>query len=454
MNVPPGAEETPKQWWMRVLPLFLRDRLEGRLGLQKAISNTGWLLADRIVRMGVGLLVNVWVARYLGPEQFGVFSFAGAFVALFSAVATLGLDSIVIRDLVKDPLPKERILGTAFFLKAAGGAACFFLAVGGIALLRPGDPITQLLVTITAAGMIFQALDAVDFWFQSRVLSRFTVWAKSAAFLVAAVIKVILIMGKAPLVAFAWVGLAEVAMGAVGLALVYRASGNPLKGWSFDRSLAGRLLRDSWPLIMSGIVIMIYMRIDQVMLGEMAGDREVGIYSAAVRIAEAWYFIPGAVVNSVFPSVIEARARDEGLFYRRLQRLYNLMALVAYMVAVPVTFASGWIMETLYGSEYAAAGSLLAVLVWAGLFTGLGIARSSFLTAMNWTRVHFLTVFLGAMINVGLNFVLIPRYGAMGAAIASCIAYWIAAHGACFLYPPLFRTGWMLTKAILWPKFW
>jgi len=263
-----------------------------------------------------------------------------------------------------------------------------------------------------------------------------------------------LILIKAPLIAFAWAGLTEIVVGAIGLVIVYQIKGHSIKAWQSNIVSAKSLLKDSWPLIFSGIVIMIYMRIDQVMLGEMVGNEEVGIYSTAVRLAEVWYFIPMTVVSSVFPSVVEAKAISEDLFYERLQRLYNLMALTAYIIALPVTFMAGWVIEILFGVAYSKAGPMLAVLIWAGLFVNLGVARSSFLTTMNWTRIHFMTVFLGSLINVALNYVLIPRYGGMGAVVASCFAYWFAAHGACFLYKPLFKTGYMLTKAMIYPRVW
>ena len=216
--------------------------------------------------------------------------------------------------------------------------------------------------------------------------------------------------------------------------------------WMIRINRARELFKDSWPLILSGIVSIIYLRIDQIMLGEMIGNEEVGVYSAAVRIAEAWYFIPMAIVSSVFPSIVEAKAISEDLFYERLQKLYNLMALMAYIVAIPITFMAGWIIDILFGVAYSRAGIMLAVLIWAGLFTNLAVARSSFLTTMNWTKVHFMTVLLGALINVALNYILIPRYAGMGAVIASCFAYWVAAHGACFVYRPLHKTGYMLQK--------
>jgi O-antigen/teichoic acid export membrane protein len=440
--------------WIRYLPNFIRVKVEGRHYLQNVISNTGWLFFDNILRMVVGLLVGVWIARYLGPDQYGQLSYAIAFAALFSSLATLGLDSIVIRNIVREPSLANEVLGTTFVLRLAGGASAFGLAIATIIFLRPADQLTRWLVGIIAAGMVFQAFDTIDYWYQSQVRSKFTVIAKNAAFLIISAVKIALVITHAPLIAFAWAGLAEIVLGSIGLVISYRVSERNLKSWKTRLSLAKNLLQDSWPLVFSGIVSMVYLRIDQVMLGEMVGNEEVGIYSAAVRLAEVWYFIPMIVVSSVFPSIVEARKISDTLFYERLRKLYNMMALSGYVVALPVTFMAGWAVQFIFGPAYARAGAMLAVLIWAGLFVNLGVARSSFLTSMNWTKVHFLTVFLGSLINVALNLVLIPIYGGMGAVIASCVAYWFAAHGACFVYKPLYKTGSMLTKALLFPKVW
>lgn len=404
--------------------------------------------------MSVGLFVGTWVARYLGPEQYGLLSYVVAFVGLFSAIATLGLDGIVVRNIVRDPSSKEETLGTAFVLKLMGGMAALLLSLGSIIILRHSESLVYWLVGITAAGIIFRALDPIDLWFQSQIQSKYVIYSRTTAFSLISVIKIALILTAAPLIAFAWAGMAEIALGSIGLIIVYQSKGNNIKAWRANLICAKYLLRDSWPLILSGIMVTIYMRIDQVMIGSMVGNTEVGIYSAAVRLAEAWYFIPIAIVGSVFPSIVEAKAISEELFYGRLQKLYNLMALMAYIVALPVTFMAEWLVTILFGPAYARAGPMLAVLIWAGMFTNLGVARSSFLTTMNWTRVHFMTVSLGCIINVALNYLLIPIYGGMGAVVASCVAYWFAAHGACFLYKPLYKTGYMLTKAIVYPKVW
>jgi len=443
-----------KKFWIEVLPPFLRQKLEGRPYLRNVVSNTGWLFAEKMVRMGVGLFVGVWVARFLGPEQFGYLSYALAFVSLFSAIAGLGLDGIVVRELVCDPARKDEILGTAFVLKILSGVLTFFTVLATIRLLRPTDSLTYWLVGISAGGMIFNAFDTFDFWFQSQVQSKYSVYAKSSAFLLISTVKVALILTKAPLIAFAGAGFAEIVIGSLGLVISYRISGRYIHSWRSNVAIARRLLKDSWPLIFSGVAIMVYMRIDQVMIGEMVGSEEIGIYSVAVQLVEVWYFIPGIIVSSVFPSIVEAKEIGESIFYERLQKLYNFMAFIAYCIAIPVMFLAGWVINTLYGPAYGKAGAMLAVLIWSILFTNLGIARSTFLTAMNWTKVHFLTVGFGSVINIILNYLLIPRYGGFGAVIASCVAYWVAAHGSCFIYIPLHKTGHMLAKAMIWPKFW
>jgi len=219
---------------------------------------------------------------------------------------------------------------------------------------------------------------------------------------------------KAPLIAFAWAGLAEIAIGAAGAVIVYWLNGKHLRAWRANLEAAVSLLKDSWPLVFSSIVTMIYMRIDQIMLGQMVGDKEVGVYSVAVRLAEVWYFIPMAIYSSVLPAVVEAKSVSDELFYSHLQQLYNLMALIGYAVAIPMTLLAGWIVKILFGAAYAEAGPMLALLIWAGMFVNLGVARSAFLTTMNWTRIHLVTVFLGCIINVALNFLLIHLMAAWG----------------------------------------
>ena len=396
-------------------------------GLRKILGNTFWLSLDRILRMGLGLIVGVWVARYLGPQQFGLYNYAIAFATLFGVLATLGLDRLIVRDLVRDAEEKDEILGTCFWLKLIGGVLTVLLTILGIALVRPHEGLVIWLVGITAAGSIFQAFDTIDLWFQSQVQSKNTVLAKNAAYLIINVLKVSLIYLKAPLIAFAWTGLAEIGVGALGLVIVYWQSGQVIQSWRWSSSRAKVLLKESWPLIFTSFAIIIYMKIDQIMLGEMAGDEAVGIYSAATRISEAWYFIPGAIVSSVFPAIVEAKKNGEALYYRRLQDLFNLMFGIALAIAVPMTFLSKPIILLLFSKSFEPAGAVLAVHIWAAVFVFWGLAQNPWNITEGLTGLYLQRTVMGAVLNVLLNLVLIPLYSSMGAAIATVVAYGFAA---------------------------
>lgn len=417
--------------------------------LQKVIANISWLLLDKIIRMGVGLVVGAWVARYLGAERFGVLSYATAFVAFFSVLATLGLDAVVVKNIVKNPSRKNSILGTAFLLKIIGGGVVLLLSIGTIAVLRRGDVLTKVLVGIIVSGTIFSAFDVIDFWFQSQVKSKYTVYAKSIAFLTISLAKVVLILTNAGLVAFALAGLFEIILGAAGLLIFYRLKGNSIAAWKYSKRIAVFLLKDSWPLIVSGAVIMIYLRIDQIMLGQMKGDDSVGLYSAAVKVAEMCYFLPSIIVSSIFPSIILYRKNDEQLYKKSLQHLFNLMVILSLLIVIPVSFFANEIIMLLFGEAYAASGLILAIQVWANVFVFLGIARGPWILAEGFMKFSFLATGSGAIINIILNLYLIPEYGGVGASIATVISYAVGGFLANSLWGKTRPVFIMQLKAIL-----
>ena len=416
--------------------------------LRKIISNIGWLFADRVLRMGVGLIVTAWVARYLGPQQFGLFNYAGAFVSLFGVLATLGLDQIVVRDMVREPSCKDETLGTAFVLKLSGGILTILVTTGTIFLLRPDDQLTHWLVGITAAGTIFDAFNTIDFWFQLQVKSKYTVIAKNTAFILVTLIRITLLQMQAPLIAFAWALLAENALGAVGLEIAYKVKGQSLLAWRASLLRAKTLLKESWPLLLSGLAIMVYLRIDQIMLGQLADDKAVGIYSAATRISELWYYIPIAIVTSVTPSIVEAKKVSETLYYNKLQKLFNIMAVLAYMIALPMTFLSKYIVVIIFGQNYVASGGVLSIHIWAALFVFFGWSKGIWIVAEGLTMFSLLATTSGAVINILLNFWLLPIYRETGAAIATVISYALVDYFICMIYPPTQKIAWVMTKAL------
>ncbi|MEH2140644.1 flippase [Nostoc sp.] len=398
------------------------SKFTSRSGLRAIIANTGWLFADRILRMGASLVVGVWVARYLGVQQYGLFNYSLAFVSLFSPIFTLGLDDVVIRHIIRQSSNREEILGTTFWLKLLGGIASVLLAVSTMFFLGEHETLKISLVAILGMAGIFRATDTIDLWFQSQVQSKYSVIARNIAFLLNTVIKIVLILTKASLLAFAWVTLAEFAMSAIGLLIVYQAKGYSLWLWRWSLSAAKTLLKESLPLIFSGFAIMIFMRIDQVMLGQMIGNSEVGIYSAAVRVSEIWYFIPGAIVSSVAPSIYAAKEKSESLYYKRIGQLLSLMTCISLGIALPMTFLSEKIIIVMFGSGYAEAGPILSVHIWTSLFVFMGLATSPWFIAEGLNHVSLGKTLFGAILNIILNLFLIPKYGGLGAASATIIS--------------------------------
>lgn len=406
----------------------ISEYLRKRPHVKKAAANTGWMLSDKVLRQLVNLTVGVWVARYLGPSQFGSLNYAQSFVLIFSAFATLGLDRVVIRDLVREPENAGQIMGTALGLRLAAGALTIVLPIALMRIMRPDDGGTMALVAIIALGNLFLAFDVIDFRFQARLQSKYTIYAKGTSYLVTSAAKIVLILMHAPLVAFAWAALADMVIGGTNMLIALRVSGQQLRGLSYSAARAGELLRESWPLILSGLSITIYMRIDQTMLGQMKGMAEVGIYAAAIRLSEVWSFVPVAIAASAFPSLVEARKVSETAYNRRLQKVFYLMTGLAYVIALPMTFVSSRLMSALYGEQFAAAGLVLAIHIWGAPFMFLGVARGYWAVNEGLTKFIFATTFLGTIANVALNFLLIPTYGPVGAAVSLVVSQIVASY--------------------------
>lgn len=421
--------------WIRVLPSFLRLRFENSPALQRIVANVSWLFGDRILRLGVGMLVGVWIARYLGPAQYGVLSYAVAFVALFMPLVTLGMDSIVVRDLVKDPHRRSEIVGTVFVLRlvfALGVSLMIFLIS---ILMWPDDALMRSAVMIVACGLLFQSFEVIDLWFQSQVKSKYSVIAKSAAFVSVTAVRVLLLLFQAPVLAFVLATVVEAALGGLAMAVAFRRTGQSFAAWRFSKSTATMLLRECWPFLISGLAIMVYMRMDQVMLGGLSGAEQVGIYSAALRLSEVWYFIPMGIVSSAFPAIVMSKKESETVYLKRLQKLMTAMVAMAYAIAIPMTLVSTPLVKLLFGDAYAASGPVLAVHIWSGVGVFAAVTRESWVVTEDLGKFLVVVTIVGAIVNISLNYALIPSWGALGAAIATLVAYSFTA----FAMPWLFR---------------
>ncbi len=417
-------------------------------GFRRYFTNTSWMFAEQMLRMVAGLFVGIWVARYLGPEQFGVFSYSLAFASIFSGIAKLGLDKIVVRNLVQESEKRDRYLGTAFWLKFLGALLMFGFV--SVALeLTSNDSITKSYILIITSGAIFQSFEVVDFYFQSKVLSKFVSICKVTQLIVSSLLKLYFIYKGADLIYFVYITLIDQCTLAFTLFFAYRSQRLGSFYWNFDWALAKKILNDSWPLIFSGLVIMIYMRIDQIMIKEMLGEKDVGLFSAAVRLSEVWYFIPSIITSSLLPALINAKKNNEVLYLQRLQKLITLLVWLAIAIALPISCISSLLITSLYGNNYEEASVVLAIHVWGSIFVFLGVGTGVYFTVENYTKKMFYRTASGAVLNILFNFLLIPKYGISGAAFSTLMSQFFVNFLCDFFDSALRKLAVLKLKALL-----
>ncbi len=403
-------------------------KIIGHSELMLLLKNMSWLSFDRIFRLGVGVFVVGFVARYLGTGNYGNLNYAISYAGLIGVLASLGLDSIVIRDIVRNNKRKDEILGTSFILRILGGFFVFLVSTISIFFIKPGDHTTQLLVIVLSSIYIFSSFDIINFWFQSQIKSKYTVITANTAFVLLSISKILMVVLEAPLIAFAIANAGEIVLAQAGLIIMYRYTGNSFRPWKFNFELAKEMMRDCWPLVIAGLSVTIYMRIDQIMIGQILNYSEVGVYSAAVTISEVWYFIPLAVYQTLYPKIVESKLLDENLYYNRLQKFFSLMVFIAYLAIFPTLLLKEIIVKIIFGHAYLASASILSVHMWAGIFVSLGVARSGWIMTENKTRIALYATFSGAVINILLNIPFIKMFGGMGAAWATLISQGVAAY--------------------------
>ena len=396
-------------------------QLKNHSGFRKYFANTSWLMAERIIRMTVALFVGVYVARYLGPERFGLLSYANSFVGLFLALATLGLDSIVIRELVKNPESRNELLGTAFGLKIFGTIIMWFFILISVPITE-NDNQTNIFIAILSFAILFQVFNVIDFNYQAEVKSKYVVKVQFFQLIFSSSTKLFLIFIKAPLLWFVWVYCFDTFLLAIGLVVIYMIKSGNFLLWRWKWEFARTLMRDSWPLILSGIIVSIYVNIDQVMIKHMIDEQAVGIYAIATRISTAWYFIPIAITSSMFPAILNAKYNNSSIYQQRLQALYDILVWLAILIAIVIFCLSESIIDLLVGQEYAPAASVLSIAIIAGIFTNIGLINNKFFEAENRQIDILYRSLLGVSVNIFLNIILIKKYGVSGAAMATVAA--------------------------------
>ena len=382
-------------------------------------GNAVWLLIDNLVRLGGGFVMSLLLARYLAPESFGVFSYAFAIYTIFSIFSTLGLNEIIVRDLVRGSHNKADVLGTSFLIRMFGGCLGTLAATVFVFLTSGGNIRLTMLVLLMTSSMLFQAWDVIDLYFQSRVLAKYSVRARIAAFLIVFCLKIWAIMAGASLVVFSFLIMTETALGALALFFVFRSRWDVPKAWTWSRAVLRRLVHDAWPLLLGTFPVLVYSRVDHILLRNSAGDKAVGIYAAAVKVSDTGTLLGTVMVTTLLPLIMPLKGKDDPAYKRRIREIIRYLCILGFFASLLISFYASQIINFLYGPAYSASASVLSVHIWTIGFSFLAGLTTWLLINEGLQRYQLYRTLLACALNLALNSFLIPAFGAFGAAIAA-----------------------------------
>lgn len=409
-------------------------------------------MADRIVRIGLGVAVNVALARALGPADYGLFAYALTVGALFLPLSTLGLERIVVRELARARGPEGVMLGSIAAARLLGGLSGCGLAVA-VAVVAAGAEraLVAGLVALITAGNLLQAFDVIDWSFQARRDFKHGTAARLAAFVVAATLKVVLALGGGGLMALGVITLFEMVLSAAFQWIVWLRCSGSMSAWKVDAALGITMMRLAAPLLVGEIAIWLFQKADTLILQYVAGEAEVGLYAVAQRLGQAAYFLPVLAVQIFSPQV--ARAADEAAALALVQRVMNGLVGAAYAISFGLWLASALLVRGLFGSAYVAAAPLLAWLAWSNVFVFMGCAHTLYLVNRDAQKMSLWLAWLTALTSIGLNLLLVPALHARGAALANVAAYALTTVFGVALFPqsrPLLAVNLRALAAPLW----
>lgn len=420
--------------------------LAQRPNLMAALRNLGWLVFDRVFRLGVSFVVTLWLARYLAPELFGVYNYAIAFTALFSVVATFGLQSVVVQYLVDKPEQQNSTLASAFAIQLVGGVIAFVISVLVAFNLVGSEPSVLVAVLLLSTINLFRFSDTVRYYFEFRVQSKRIVVTENLVFILIVLLRIAMILLELPLIYFVALLVLEGVL--TTLAFFWLFGIQKLKALRFDNSNFLSMLKVAWLLALSMGAVMLYMRVDQIMLASLLNQEAVGIYSAAVRISEIWYVFPTVIVGSVFPRIIRELRHDAARANRQLDVLLTAFSIVSILVGLLVGGYSTEIIVSLFGEDYRESASVLSIHVWSSVFVFSGILGGRWLVAMDMQKVLLVSTLIGVFVNVVMNYLMIPVYGVQGAAWATLVAQFMSAILVNCLHPVSRQLFWMQMSAL------
>ena len=414
----------------------------------KVVKNAGWMIGEKIVQMLISLIVGVLTARYLGPSNQGLIDYAGAYTAFFSSLCTLGINNILVKEFIDHPDEDGEILGSSILLRLLSSALSVITIIGIVCIVDRDDPTAVAVVALSTVGILFHVFEVFNYWFQAQLLSKVTSTAALVAYAVMTVYKVFLLVTGKDVKFFAVTLSVDYIVIGVFLYICYKKYKGSKLRISID--CCKRILRQSAPFILPGLMVAIYAQTDKFMLKQLLSAADVSYYARATSLCSMWCFILNAIIASLHPPIMEDNKNgNEEEFERKNKLLYAIVFYLSMIVSVLFVLLANPVICILYGAEYLPAAYPLRIATWYTAFSYLGVARNAWIVCKN-AQKYLIWIYLSAAVaNVALNALLIPIWGPSGAAFASLISQIITSFVVPFFIKPLRKNSMLMVDAIL-----
>ena len=383
----------------------------------RVIKNASWIIGCKIIRAGLTFLIGMFTARYLGPSNYGLISYASSVVAFFSPIMQLGLTATLVREFIATPEREAKLLGTSLVLNMVSALACVVGVVTFCRIANPGETQTIVVCCLYSLTLVFQASEMTQYWFQAKLMSKYPSLASLAAYVVGSIYKVYLLATAKNIYWFAVTHVIEAFLISVLLMIAYYRMGGKKLGFSFK--LSKEILGRSKFYIISGMMMVIYQQTDRIMLKMMLDEAATGYYAAAITCIGISGFVFSAILDSARPSILESRQKSQEAFEKQMMILFVVITVVSLAQSVSMSVLARPLVWIVYGEAYLNAVPVLQIAVWYVTFGYYGSVRNIWILAEEKQRYLWIIDLSGAACNVLLNWILIPRMGACGAAIAS-----------------------------------
>ena len=387
--------------------------------MNKVAKNATWIIGCRIVQSVLALIINMLTARYLGPSNYGLITYASSIVAFVVPIMNLGLSNILVQEIVNNPEREGKTLGTSMLLSLVSSAFCILGVISFAFIANHNEPITIMVCFLYSLNLIFQALELMQYWFQAKYLSKYTSIVSLCAYFIVSAYKIYLLVFAKSVYWFAISNAFDYALIAVGIIIIYHKLGGQKLKFSWD--LGKQMYSRSKHYILSGMMVTLFAQTDKIMIKLMIDESATGYYGAAVATAGLTSFVFTAIIDSFRPSIFEGQKVSLAVFEHRLTLLYSIVIYVSLAQSAVMTVFASIIIRILYGSAYDPAINALRIVVWYTTFSYMGSVRNVWVLANYKQHLLWKINLIGAVVNILLNGLFIPILGINGAAIASLI---------------------------------